>query len=430
IVFFPLTDFEERTADSLHGLAIAQALNAQFSGIQDAFIAVFPPPPVQGLGTIGGFKLELEDRGGLGEGELYQATQALLGKAYQTPELAGLFSSFQISVPQLQADVDREKAKRQGISLTDLFQTLQVYLGSSYVNDFNRFGRTYRVIAQADAPFRAKPDAIAQFKVRNAAGEMVPLGSVLQVRESFGPDRSFRYNAYPAADINGGPAPGVSSGQAVTTMERLARETLPNGIKFEWTELTYQQILAGNTAIFVFPLCVLLAFLVLAAQYESWSLPLAVILIVPMGLLSAIAGVWVTRGDNNIFTQIGLVVLVGLACKNAILIVEFARELQLQGMDRMRAALEASRLRLRPILMTSLAFIMGVVPLVISSGAGAEMRHAMGVAVFSGMLGVTVFGLVLTPVFYTVIQGLVERRRGPAAAGEPRASGKREAIHV
>ena len=278
------------------------------------------------------------------------------------------------------------------------------------MNDFNRFGRTYQVIVQADAPFRASADDIAQLKVRNAGGAMVPLGSVLRVKESFGPDRGLRYNAYPAADINGGPAPGVSSGQAVAVMERLLKETLPNGIGYEWTELTYQQILAGSTAAFVFPLCVLLAFLVLAAQYESWSLPLAVILIVPMCLLFAIAGVWLTRGDNNIFTQIGFLVLVGLACKNAILIVEFARELQMRGRTRVEAALEACRIRLRPILMTSFAFIMGVVPLVFSSGAGAEMRHAMGVAVFSGMLGVTFFGLVLTPVFYVVVQGLAERR--------------------
>jgi multidrug efflux pump len=415
IVFFGLAPFEERRAPGEYGLAIAQELNQKLASIQDAFIAVFPPPAVSGLGQVGGFKLELEDRAGLGEQELYNASQALIGRAYQTPQLAGMFSSFQINVPQLFADVDREKVKEQGIVLTDLFQTMQVYLGSVYVNDFNRFGRTYQVIAQADAPFRATAENIAQLKVRNASGEMVPLGSVMTVRPSYGPDRVMRYNAYPAADINGGPAPGVSSGQAVALMERLAKETLPNGIATEWTELTYQQKQAGNTALFVFPLCVLLAFLVLAAQYESWSLPLAVILIVPMCQLSAITGVWLTKGDNNIFTQIGLIVLVGLACKNAILIVEFARELQLQGRGRVEAALEACRIRLRPILMTSFAFIMGVVPLVISRGAGAEMRHAMGVAVFAGMLGVTFFGLLLTPVFYVVIQGIAERRRRPEA---------------
>jgi multidrug efflux pump len=387
-------------------------------------VAVFPPPPVQGLGTVGGFKMELEDRAGLGEGELYQATQALLGKVYQTPQLAGAFSGYQINVPQLYVDVDREKVKKEGISLTDLFQTMQIYLGSVYANDFNKFGRTYQVILQADAPYRATGENIAQLKVPNDSGEMVPLGSVLQVRESYGPDRSQRYNAYPAADINGGPAPGVSSGQANAIMERLAKETLPNGIGYEWTDLTYQQILAGNTAAFVFPLCVLLAFLVLAAQYESWSLPLAVILIVPMCLLCAITGVWLSKGDNNIFTQIGFLVLIGLACKNAILIVEFARELRLRGRSVVDAALEACRIRLRPILMTSFAFIMGVLPLVFSSGAGAEMRHAMGVAVFSGMLGVTFFGLVLTPVFYVTIQTVVDRRRpSPESRTEPALEG-------
>jgi multidrug efflux pump subunit AcrB len=340
-----------------------------------------------------------------------------MGRAAQAPELAGVFSGYQLNVPQLTADVDREKVKRQGVALTDVFQTLQVYLGSAYVNDFSRFGRTYRVIAQADAPFRSSPDGIGQLQVRNAQGAMVPLGALLSVKPSTGPDRVQHYNGYPTAEFNGGPAPGASSGQAVAAVERIAREVLPNGIGFEWTEITYQQILAGNTSLVVFPLCVLLAFLVLAAQYESWSLPLAVILIVPMCLLSAVAGVWVSRGDNNVFTQVGLIVLVGLACKNAILIVEFARELEHQGRSAVEAALEACRLRLRPILMTSFAFIMGVVPLVISRGAGAEMRRAMGVAVFSGMLGVTFFGLLLTPVFYVVLRSRAVRRRAGGEAG-------------
>ncbi|HZN97264.1 MAG TPA: efflux RND transporter permease subunit, partial [Gemmatimonadales bacterium] len=410
IVFFTLKPFDERHGKDEYGLNIAGALNAKFSGIQDAFVAVFPPPPVNGLGQVGGFKLELEDRGGLGEAALNEATQALLGRAWQTPSLAGVFSGYRVNVPQLDVEVDREKVKREGIVLTDLFQTMQTYLGSVYVNDFNKFGRTYQVKVQADAQFRATADDIAQLKVRNAEGAMVPLGSVVQVKESHGPDQATRYNGYPAADINGGPAPGYSSGQAEAAIEGLMREVLPNGIGYEWTDLTYQQKLAGNTAIFIFPLCVLLVLLVLAAQYESWTLPLAVILIVPMSLLCAIGGVWLTKGDNNIFTQIGFLVLIGLACKNAILIVEFARELHLQGRSVVDSALEAARIRLRPILMTSFAFIMGVLPLVFSSGAGAEMRHAMGVAVFSGMLGVTFFGLVLTPVFYVVIQGVVERR--------------------
>jgi multidrug efflux pump len=410
IVFFTLKPFDERHGKDEYGLNIAGALNAKFGGIQEAFVAVFPPPPVNGLGTVGGFKLQLEDRAGLGETALNDATQALLGRAYQTPQLAGLFSGYRINVPQLDVEVDREKVKREGIVLTDLFQTMQAYLGSVYVNDFNKFGRTYQVKVQADAQFRATADNIAQLKVRNAQGAMVPLGSVITVKQSHGPDQGLRYNGYPSADINGGPAPGYSSGQAQEAIEGIMRDVLPNGIGYEWTDLTYQQKLSGSTAAFIFPLCVLLVFLVLAAQYESWSLPLAVILIVPMSLLCAIGGVWLTRGDNNIFTQIGFLVLIGLACKNAILIVEFARELQLQGKSRVEAALEACRIRLRPILMTSFAFIMGVLPLVFSSGAGAEMRHAMGVAVFSGMLGVTFFGLVLTPVFYVVIQRLVERK--------------------
>jgi hydrophobe/amphiphile efflux-1 (HAE1) family protein len=428
IVFFPLKPFDERKSKAEYGLTLAGTLNGKFSGVQDAFVAVFPPPPVNGLGQVGGFKLMIEDRAGLGEATLNEATQALIGKAYQTPELAGIFTSYRINVPQLEVEVDREKVKQEGISLTDLFQTMQVYLGSVYANDFNRFGRTYQVKVQADAQYRATADNIAQLKVRNAQGAMVPLGSVVQVRESHGPDQSLRYNGYPAADINGGPAPGFSSGQAEAAIERIAAEVLPNGIGYEWTDLSYQQRLSGSTAIFIFPLCVLLAFLVLAAQYESWSLPLAVILIVPMSLLCAITGVYLTKGDNNIFTQIGFLVLIGLACKNAILIVEFARELHMQGRSAVEAALEACRIRLRPILMTSFAFIMGVLPLVFSSGAGAEMRHAMGVAVFSGMLGVTFFGLVLTPVFYVGISQIVERRRRRAAVPAERTA--REVTHA
>jgi multidrug efflux pump len=406
IIFFALTPFEERRSAELYGPAIAGALNKKFASIQDAFVVVFPPPPVMGLGTVGGFKMEIEDRAGLGEEELAKATQALITRAYQTPELAGLFSSYRIGVPQLDVEVDRDKVKQAGLSLTEVFRTMQIYLGSVYINDFNRFGRTYQVIAQADAPYRANSESIAQLQVRNAEGGMVPLGSVLQVKSSRGPDQQLHYNAYPAADINGGPAPGVSSGQAVAVMERLARETLPNGVGFEWTELTYQQRLAGNTTGLIFLLCILLVFLVLAAQYESWSLPAAVILIVPLCLMCAAAGIWVTNGDNNVFTQVGFLVLIGLACKNAILIVEFARELELQGRSPVQAALEAARIRLRPILMTSFAFIMGVIPLVISTGAGAEIRQAMGVAVFAGMLGVTLFGLVLTPVFYVLVRGV------------------------
>jgi multidrug efflux pump len=404
IVFVTLKPFKERGSGALSAGAIAGALNQQYAGVKDAFVAVFPPPPVLGLGTLGGFKLQLEDRGALGYAQLDDATNAFIKRAHEAPELGPLFTSYQINVPQLNVDLDRVKAKQLGVPVTDVFNTMQIYLGSLYVNDFNRFGRVYQVRVQADAPFRAHADDILQLKTRNAAGEMVPLSSLVNVSPTYGPEMVVRYNGYTAADINGGPAPGYSSGQAQAAIERIARETLPRGVKFEWTDLTYQQVLAGNSAIWVFPISVLLVFLVLAALYESLTLPLAVILIVPMSVLSALTGVWLLRGDNNIFTQIGLMVLVGLASKNAILIVEFARELEHDGRTPVQAAIEASRLRLRPILMTSIAFIMGVVPLVLSTGAGSEMRHAMGIAVFFGMLGVTLFGLMLTPVFYVVLR--------------------------
>ena len=410
IVFVTLKDFDERKTPDLSGGAIAMALNQKFGAIQDAFIAMFPPPPVNGLGTTGGFKLQIEDRAGLGNHALDQAAKAVIAKAYQTPELTGIFSSFQINVPQLFADLDRSKAEQLGVSVTDVFQTLQIYLGSLYVNDFNAFGRTYSVRVQADAKFRAQPEDIGQLKVRSASGQMIPLSALLKVDATTGPERTNRYNGFLAADINGGPAPGFSSGQAQAAIEKILHETLPPGIDFEWTDLTYQQILAGNSSVVVFPLALLLVFLVLAAQYESLTLPLAIVMIVPMGVLAALTGVWLTGGDNNIFTQIGLVVLVGLSAKNAILIVEFARELEFEGRTPVQAAIEASRLRLRPILMTSMAFIMGVVPLVTSTGAGSEMRAAMGVAVFSGMIGVTFFGIFMTPVFYVLIRRLTGNR--------------------
>jgi len=416
IVFVTLKPFDERKDPSMSAGAIAGALNGKYADIQDAYMAIFPPPPVQGLGTIGGFRLQVEDRSGLGYDELYKEVQNVITKSRSVPELAGLFTSYQVNVPQVDAAIDREKAKTHGVAISDIFDTLQIYLGSLYANDFNRFGRTYQVNVQAEQQFRLEPEQIGQLKVRNNKGEMIPLATFIKVSDTAGPDRVMHYNGFVTAEINGAAAPGYSSGQAEAAIEKLLKEELPNGMTYEWTELTYQQILAGNTALFVFPLCVLLAFLVLAAQYESWSLPLAVILIVPMTLLSAITGVIVSGGDNNIFTQIGLIVLVGLACKNAILIVEFAKDKQEEGLDPLAAVLEACRLRLRPILMTSFAFIMGVVPLVISSGAGAEMRHAMGVAVFSGMLGVTFFGLLLTPVFYVLIRNYVERSEARKAA--------------
>jgi multidrug efflux pump len=409
IVFETLKPFDQRKRADQSGFAIAQQLNQQFASIQDAYIAVFPPPPVMGLGTIGGFKLQLQDRTAQGDDALNDALQTFLAKARQDPALAGMFSGFQINVPQLYADVDRTRAQQLGVSIPDVFDTLQIYLGSLYVNDFNEFGRTYQVRVQADAPFRAHAEDIGLLKARNNKGQMVPLSSLLHITQSHGPDRAMRYNGYPSADVNGAPAPGYSTGQAQAAVERIAAETLPRGIGYEWTELTYQEKIAGDTLFVILPLSVLLVFLVLAAQYESVILPLAVLLIVPMGLLSAITGVWLTRGDNNIFTQIGLIVLVGLACKNAILIVEFARELEHRGRGIYAAAIEAARLRLRPILMTSIAFIAGTMPLVFSTGAGSEMRHAMGVAVFSGMIGVTSFGIFLTPIFYVLLRTLVTK---------------------
>ncbi len=411
IVFFTLKPFEERTTRALSGPAIAGALNQKLRVIQDAFVLAVPPPAVMGLGTIGGFKMYVEDRADLGYDALYQNVQGIIGKGRQTPGLGGVFTGFTVNVPQLDADVDREKAKTQGIPLDNLFDTLQIYLGSLYVNDFNRFGRTYEVIAQADSQFRSRPEDITNLKTRNNRGEMVALGAVVKVNESHGPARVMRYNGYPAAEINGSPAPGYSSGQAEALISKLATDNLPRGMAYEWTELTYQRILAGDAAIYVYPLCILLVFLVLAALYESFRLPLAIILIVPMCLLFAITGVWLKGSDNNIFTQIGLIVLVGLACKNAILIVEFAKRKQDEGMSPVDAALQACKLRLRPILMTSIAFIAGVFPLVVAHGAGAEMRQAMGIAVFSGMIGVTLFGLFLTPVFYVTLMKLGHHKK-------------------
>lgn len=427
VVFAVLDDFENRHTPELSGDGIAMALNGKFAAIDKAFIAIFSPPPVNGLGTTGGFKLQIEDRSGFGYQTLDEATKAVVGKAYQTPELAGIFSSYQINVPQLYADLDRAKAEQLGVSVTDVFETLQIYLGSLYVNDFNSFGRTYSVRVQADAAFRAKSDDIGNLKVRSQSGQMIPLSALMKVDETAGPERTTRYNGFLSADINGAPAPGYSSGQAQAAMEKVLDETLPSGVDYEWTDLTYQQILAGDSSFIVFPLALLLVYLVLAAQYESLTLPLAIIMIVPMGILAALAGIWLTGGDNNIFTQIGLVVLVGLSAKNAILIVEFARELEFEGRTPVQAAVEASRLRLRPILMTSMAFIMGVVPLVVSTGAGAEMRAAMGIAVFSGMIGVTFFGIFMTPVFYLLARILAggrplrqhgESRENPLAPAE------------
>ncbi len=415
IVFFTLKPFEERTAKNLSGPAIAAALNQKLSVIQDAFVLAVPPPAVMGLGTIGGFKLYVEDRADLGYDALYENLQNVIGKSYATPGLAGTFSGFTVNVPQLDADVDRVKAKTEGIPLDNLFETMQIYLGSLYVNDFNRFGRTYEVIAQADSQFRAHAEDITRLKTRNDKGEMVPLGAVVKVTESHGPDRVMRYNGYPAAEINGAPAPGYSSGQAEALMSKLAEDNLPRGMTYEWTDLTYQRILAGDTALYVYPLCLLLVFLVLAALYESFRLPLAIILIVPMCLLFAITGVWLKGSDNNIFTQIGLIVLVGLACKNAILIVEFAKDRREEGMPIQEAAVMGARMRFRAVMMTSIAFIFGLIPLVIATGAAQISRRSLGTPVFAGMIAASAIGIFVIPLLYATFQTWREKVSRPSS---------------
>ncbi|MDQ3195591.1 MAG: efflux RND transporter permease subunit, partial [Pseudomonadota bacterium] len=424
-IFFGLESFDKRTRPAPE---IVAELTGKFQSIQEGFAFAFMPPAILGIGAGSGFALYVQDRAGLGYGELQNAVTSLSGALSQVPGMGFPISSYQSNVPQLTADVDRTKAKKEGLALTDVFETLQVYLGSTYVNDFTRFGRTYQVYAQADAPFRDQAEDVLKLRTRNSAGEMVPIGSVVKVSQTYGPDPVIRYNGYPAADLLGEADPRVmSSNEAIAKIAGMAPQILPAGMSYAWTDLTFQQVNEGNANLIVFPLCVLLAFLVLAGLYESWTLPLAVILIVPMCMLSALVGIWLTGGDNNIFVQIGLVVLMGLACKNAILIVEFARELEHQGRGTVEAALEACRLRLRPIVMTSVAFIAGVVPLVLSSGAGAEVRRVMGITVFSGMIGVTLFGLFLTPVFYVTVRKLFSRRRDrpalPAGARPQEAPG-------
>ena len=424
-MFVRLSPFEERVKAGLTADVIIANLRKTIAqaNIQEAYIVVAGTPPVDGLGTLGGFKLQVEDRGNVGYPALQAATFQLVGAAMaQTNKITQALSTFRASVPQVYLDLDRAKAESMHVPLDAVWDTLSIYLGSLYVNDFTLFGRPYHVTAQADAPFRAKPTDVKNLKTRNASGEMVPLGTLVKVKDINAPVLAGHFNMFPTAEILGGTAPGVSSGDAIRLMTDLADKVLPQGIRIEWTELSLLQILAGNTAAYIFPLCVLMMFLVLAAQYESWSLPLAIILIVPMCLLFAIFGVWLRGLDNNLFTQIGLVVLMGLACKNAILIVEFAKQLQDAGRSRTEAAIESSRLRLRPILMTSFAFTFGVIPLMLSHGAGAEMRVSIGTAVFFGMLGVTFFGIVLTPVFYVVIRGTLERKKAVAKGTLPNAA--------
>ncbi|MFA5950953.1 MAG: multidrug efflux RND transporter permease subunit [Hyphomicrobium sp.] len=420
-VFVVLRPFEERAGDpSLTAPAIRAALLAKFSTIQEALVLVIAPPPVRGIGNAGGFRMMVQDRSSSGPAALQRAVGAMMGRAAQTPGVQQVFSLFETSTPQLYLDIDRVKAQLLGVNVSDVFTALQTFLGSSYVNDFNLLGRTFRVTAQADSGFRVNSRDALQIRVRNSNGDTVPLGSFTTLQDISGPARVARYNLYPAAELDGSAAQGYSQGQAIDIMEKLAAETLPQGFSYEWTDLAFQQIRAGNVSMFAFALGVVFVFLVLAAQFESLTLPLAIILIVPMSLIASITGVILRGMDNNILTQVGFIVLIGLAAKNAILIVEFAAQLEAGGRNRLDAATEAARLRMRPVVMTSLAFVLGVVPLVWASGAGAELRQALGTAVFAGMIGVTIFGLVFTPVFYVVCRRLADlfSRRAPGSTSE------------
>jgi hydrophobe/amphiphile efflux-1 (HAE1) family protein len=417
-IFSPLKPFEERHAKGQDVGFVLNQMRQRLSAIQDAFIITIPPPPVAGIGTAGGFKMMLQDKQGLGAAALEAAAQDIAAAANQTPGLVGVFTPFSTHTPSVYADIDREKAQKVGVTPEKVFEAMQVYLGSAYINDFNYLGRTYEVTAQADAKFRSGAEDIARLKTRNASGAMVPIGSVARIHDTTGPYRVPRYNLFPAAEVQGSTLPGISSGYALTQMEKLAAQRLPPGIGYEWTDLAYQQRSAGDTALLIFGASVLFVFLVLAAQYESWTLPLSVVLIVPMCLLAAVSGLLIRGLNVDILAQIGFVVLVGLAAKNAILIVEFARQAEASGVSAGQAAIQAARTRLRPILMTSFAFVLGVIPLVIASGAGAEMRQSLGTEVFAGMLGVTGFGLIFTPVFYAVIRRLFGSRRRDATAAE------------
>ena len=422
-IFLTLDPFEKRARDPRQSAAGIQAeLNRRFAKIQEGFLIAVLPPPVRGISNAGGFRMIIEDRAGRGPAALQAVAADFMARAAHTPGIEHVFTLFETSTPQVYLDIDRTKAQLLGVNVQDVFNALQVYIGSAYVNDFNLFGRTFRVTAQARDENRRDVSDVLKIRVRNSNGDTVPLGSFTTVRDISGPFRVPHYNLYPAAEMDGAAAPGYSQGQGIDIMDKLAAETLPEGFAIEWTSLAFQQIRAGNTAMFAFVLAVVFVFLVLAAQYESLTLPLAVILIVPMCLVAAIAGVILRGQDNNILTQVGFVVLIGLAAKNAILIVEFARQLEDQGRSRWDAAVEATGLRLRPILMTSFAFILGVTPLVWAIGAGAELRQALGTAVFFGMIGVTAFGLIFTPVFYVIarwIASLGPRQKSRGATTQP-----------
>ena len=421
VIFAAFDTFEHRLEAGLPAGAIIGNLFGRLQSIQEAFIIALPPPPVPGIGNSGGFKMMLEERNSADMRPILALANEIAGKANQTPGLTGVFTTFSASSPQFFLEIDRDKARILNVPIANLFEALSINLGAAYVNDFNAFGRVYQVLAQADQPFRLQRDDILKLKVRSASGGLVPLGTLVEIRDATGPSLVQRYNMYVSVPLQGNAAPGVSTGDALNAMEKVASETLPQGTSFEWTELAFQEKQTGNTAVLIFGLCVLFVFLALAAQYESWIMPFAIVLIVPLGVLAAMIGVAFRGLDNNVLVQIGLVVLVGLAAKNAILIVEFAKQAQERGADPIDAAIEAARLRLRPILMTAFAFILGVVPLVIATGPGAEMRQSLGTAVFSGMLGVTIIGLLLTPVFYVTLRRLVPYRRSGAKTKEPSA---------
>ncbi len=415
-IFPILEDAGERAKRDLQIDNLVATLRGKLSGNSDANVIVIVPPAIRGIGTGGGFKMQIQDKRGGTLADLQALASVVAGEARQTPGLTQVYSNFRVQTPQQYADIDRVKAQMLGVPPGKIFEALQTYLGSTYINDFNLAGRTYRVTAQADYRYRDVTEDIGRLRTRSTTGAIVPLASVVQVEPRTVPDRVVRYNLYPSADINGDILRGYSSGYAIEEMEKLAAKLIPPGYQYQWTDLAYQEKAAGNTAMIIFPLCVLFVFLALAAQYESWTLPLAIILIVPLCLLFGGMGIMMRGIDNNILTQIGFVVLVGLACKNAILIVEFAKQQEVQGMGRVEAAVSACALRLRPIMMTSLSFILGVIPLVTATGAGSEMRRALGTAVFSGMIGVTLFGLFLTPVFYVVLRYLFARKSVEASA--------------
>ena len=414
MIFAPFTSFEERLESGNTSDKIIGTLFGSLQSIQEAFIIALPPPPVPGIGNSGGFKMMLQERNSADMRPILALAQDIAGKANQTPGLMGVFTTFSASSPQYFLAIDRDKARMLNVPIPNIFETLSINLGTAYVNDFNAFGRVYQVRAQADQAFRLDRDDILRLKVRSASGELVPLGTLVEIRDVTGPSLVQRYNMYVSVPLQGNAAPGVATGTALDLMEGIATETLPQGTSFEWTELAFQERQTGNTAVFIFGLSVLFVFLALAALYESWIMPFAIVLIVPLSVLGALLGVAFRGLDNNILVQIGLIVLIGLAAKNAILIVEFARQGEERGLDAVEAAVEACRLRLRPILMTAFAFILGVVPLVIATGPGAEMRQSLGTAVFSGMLGVTLFGLFLTPVFYVALRRTFRRRRPEA----------------